>query len=109
MNKIRNGKYIYRLDDKTDKEILPYANLLEIEKLLKNHFQISSKIILGGKTDFKKIELNYIGERILERSIINNEIQCSTKFIRYLKSHNYNKFNIRKELIKITSLYRDSV
>lgn len=105
IEKIRNGKYIYRSDIiKNDK--YQFANTLEIEEILENYFDIEINIIRGGTTNFNEIETNYIGERMLERAIINNDIEYNKNFLNFLKKHKYNKLNIRKELIRITSLYK---
>lgn len=96
---VRQGKYRYRLSSNTETpEVSSNIHLLATE-LAERITGQAINISLGGKTDWNTSwRLDYWGERLIERAIINNEID-DNGYRAMLAEHNYNRRVLANEVL----------
>ncbi|WP_353388989.1 hypothetical protein [Halopseudomonas sabulinigri] len=96
---VRQGKYRYRLSSSTETpEVSSNIHLLATE-LAERVTGQAINISLGGKTDWNTSwRLDYWDERLIERAIINNEID-DNGYRAMLAEHNYNRRVLANEVL----------
>ena len=98
MLKIREGKYDYRKNNPRYTHCQDSHFLSETASMITGlHISLTA----GGKTSFDRSKnYNYWTERLIERAIINNEINAP-HYITAMKNHNYNKTKLKIETKKL--------
>lgn len=100
---LREGKYRYRKNEVlTPKKNSPYEfDVRDIESACQSILEVSVRFVVGGRTEWEKIQnIDYWAERLIERAIINGE-HCDEEFMRKMRNHNYHKSSLKKDIAKI--------
>ncbi|MBF6031367.1 nucleotidyltransferase domain-containing protein [Pseudomonas sp. P115] len=105
MLQLRNGKYAYRKGAKDSITNLTKETAeIACAKILKTQILFRE----GGITNWESMnKKSYWTERLVERAILNKE-HFDCEFIENLKSHQYNKYAIKKKTIKIIESHTKS-
>ena len=96
---VREGKYVFRNELKLEELAKPsYFELNSLKNLVGLICGLPFMLIIGGVTEWNGVwRLDYWGERLLERAIINSEAP-NDGFRELLKDHNYNRRSLTGEM-----------